>query len=73
MDTTSNMRAIIGLKPRRVHPGHCTLASPNSVVLMEDMSLRTSFEPHRGQGGAGLAEVERYSSKRVSQAPQRYS
>ena len=42
-------------------------------MLMEDMSLRTSFEPHWGQGGAGLADVERYSSKRVSQAPQRYS
>jgi hypothetical protein len=52
----------------------CQLTSLGShSVLMEDMSLRTSFEAHRGQGGAGLADVERYSSKRVSQAAQRYS
>ena len=55
-------------------PIRCQLTSLGShSVLIEDMSLRTSLEPHRGHGGAGLADVERYSSKRVSQAAQRYS
>ena len=42
-------------------------------VLIEDISFVTFFDAHSGQGGAGLSEVERYSSKRASHASQRYS
>ena len=38
-----------------------------------DQARATSLEPHFGQGGAGLSEVERYSSKRSSHASHRYS
>ena len=42
-------------------------------VWIVDSSLVTFFEPHFGQGGAGFVELERYSSKRCSQSPHRYS
>ena len=42
-------------------------------VLIPDHSLVTSSEPHFGHGGDGLSEVERYSSKRSSHPPHRYS
>lgn len=55
-------------------PTRCQLTSLGShSVLIEDMSLSTSGDPHRGHGGAGFTDVERYSSKRVSHAAQRYS
>ncbi len=38
-----------------------------------DSSLFTSVDPHFGQGGAGLSDVERYSSKRSSHSSHRYS
>jgi hypothetical protein len=38
-----------------------------------DISLVTFVEPHFGHGGAGFAELERYSSKRCSQSPHWYS
>jgi hypothetical protein len=55
-------------------PIRCQLTSLGAhSVLMEDISLSTSAEPQRGHCGAGFMEVERYSSKRVSHAAQRYS
>jgi hypothetical protein len=55
-------------------PIRCQLTSLGShSVLIEDISRSISAEPHRGHGGAGSTEVERYSSKRVSHAAQRYS
>lgn len=42
-------------------------------VLIEDISFVTFFDAHSGQGGEGLSEVERYSSKRASHVSQRYS
>lgn len=42
-------------------------------VKIGDQSRSTSFEPHFGQGGVGLSDVERYSSKRSSHCSQRYS
>ena len=42
-------------------------------VKIGDQSLSAFFEPHAGQGGAGLSEVERYSSKRFSHFLHRYS
>lgn len=42
-------------------------------VLIEDMSRSTALDAHEGQGGDGLSDVVRYSSKRALQAVQRYS
>lgn len=42
-------------------------------MLIDEMSLVTFFAPHLGQGGDGLSEVERYSSKRSSHFSHRYS
>jgi hypothetical protein len=42
-------------------------------VLIRDRSRFTSSEPQLGHGGAGLSEVERYSSYRFSHSSQRYS
>ena len=49
-----------------------TLLGIHSVANAE-YTRATPVEPHCGHGGAGLSEVERYSSKRVSQLSQRYS
>ncbi len=55
-------------------PIRCQLTSLGShSVLIEDMSLSTSGDPHWGHDGAGVTDVERYSSKRLSHAAQRYS
>jgi hypothetical protein len=42
-------------------------------VLMLDQSRSTFFAPHFGHGGAGLSEVERYSSNFSSHFVHRYS
>ena len=42
-------------------------------VLTFDISRSTFCAPHAGHGGAGLVELDRYSSKRVSHDSQRYS
>jgi hypothetical protein len=42
-------------------------------VLIRDISRETVSEPQAGQRGLGFADVERYSSKRVSHDPHRYS
>lgn len=42
-------------------------------VLIFESSRVTSFDPHFGQGGAGLSEVARYSSYFSWQASHRYS
>lgn len=42
-------------------------------VLIEDISFVTFFDAHSGQGGEGLSEVERYSSKHALHSSQRYS
>ena len=42
-------------------------------VLIVDRSRFTSVEPHFGHGGAGLSEVDMYSSNRCSHSSHRYS
>jgi len=42
-------------------------------VLIVDNTRATSADPHFGQFGAGLSEVERYSSNRSSHLSHRYS
>ena len=42
-------------------------------VLIVDQRRSTSALPHFGHGGFGFVEVDKYSSKRASQALHRYS
>ena len=42
-------------------------------VLMRDINRSTAFAPHLGQGGAGVVELMRSSSKRSSHFLHRYS
>jgi len=42
-------------------------------VRIGDHRRVTFFAPHVGQGGAGLVEIERYSSNRSSHFSHRYS
>lgn len=57
------------LRPTR---SHATSLGSHSVLIFENR--RSTFgEVQDGQGGAGLSEVDRYSSNRSPHASQRYS
>lgn len=57
------------LRPTR---SQATSLGSHSVLMRE--SFRCTFvTPHFGQGGTGLSDVERYSSKTSSHCSQRYS
>lgn len=57
-----------------MEPARCQFTSLGiHSVANGEKTRATSRAPHSGHGGAGLSDVDRYSSKRVSQRPQRYS
>ena len=57
------------LRPTR---SQLTSLGSHSVLILEK-SRAASADPHFGQGGDGLSEVERYSSNRSSHFSHRYS
>lgn len=57
------------LRPTR---SQATSLGSHSVLIFES-NRSTLSEPHSGQGGAGLSEVERNSSYLVPQPSHRYS